>query len=205
MFKANFKLLILFVWVLAMTQAANGAVFICDKVGFFNHFLQENLALTGNCDDPDQSAMLRVAPRGLELTGLGDNPPILLNLNSDTLAAAKGIRQFGISGHTGKFSVANGSRLKVHLQNADGGSCDVIAKGGSRCIYEVLTTSCPTDLLVGDRVCAGCTAPAACKDFGNNVITVYVQGQPVIECNVTLKRVSARCLNCNGKAISPKD
>jgi len=205
MFKSSFKLLILFIWALTITQTASGAVFICDKVGFFNHFLQENLTLTGNCDDPDQSVMLRVAPRGLELTGLGNNPPIPLKLSSDTLATAKGINQFGISGHTGKFSIADGSTFNMHLENADGGKCDVIAKGGSRCLYDVVTTTCPTSLLVGDRVCMACTAPTPCKDYGNKIITVFVQGQPVIECNVTLQRVSAKCANCTGKAIAPKD
>lgn len=203
MFKINFKLLVLFFSALMIAQTANGAVLICEKVGFFSHFLQENLTLTGNCDDPDQSAMLRVAPGGLELTGLGDNPPIHLNLGSDMAATAKGIRQFGITGHNGKFIIVNGSKFKFHLQNADGGSCDVIAKGGSRCIYEVVTTSCPTDVLVGDRVCAGCVTP--CKDYGNNPVTFFVQGTPVIECDLTLKRVRKQCLTCTGKAISPKD
>ena len=157
MYSSKLKLLILFVWTLLIAQTAEGAVSICEKVGFFSHFLQENLVLTGNCEDPDQSVMLRLAPRGLELTGLGDNSPILLNLSSDTIANVKGINQFGIAGHTGKFIISSGSKFKIHLQNADGGSCDAIAKGGSRCAYEVVTTTCPTELLVGDRVCAGCS------------------------------------------------
>lgn len=202
MSKINFKAIGALFLALAMTQAANGAALICEEVGFFSLFLQENLTLTGNCDDPDQSAMLRVGPGGLELSGFGDNPPIPLSLGSDMRATAKGIDQFGISGHKGKFSILNGSKFNGHLENADGGSCDVIAKGGSRCIYEVVTTSCPTDLLVGDLVCAGCVTP--CKDYGNNPITVFVQGTPVFECDVTLKRVSKQCRNCTGKAISPK-
>lgn len=205
MARVNLKLLFLLVWALTSAQIAQGAVFICDKVGFFNQFLQENLALTGNCDDPDQSAMLRVGPRGLELTGLSDNPPILLNLNSDTVATGKDISQFGFGGHKGKFTIVNGSKFKVHLENSTGGNCDAIAKGGSRCVYEVVTTTCPTELLVGDKVCMGCTSPTPCKDYGDNVITVFVQGTPVIECNVTLKRVRRQCINCTGKAIAPKD
>lgn len=201
MFKISFKLLILFIWTLTIVQTANAAVFICEKVGFFNHFLQENLTLTGNCDDPDQSAMLRLAPRGLELTGLGNNPPILLNPGSDSVATARGIKQFGISGHTGKFTIANGSQFNGHLQNADGGSCDLIAKGGSRCSYTVLTSSCSA-LSVGDIVCAACAKP--CKDYGILPVTVYA-GKPVKECVVTLNRASSTCITCNGKPIAPKD
>lgn len=202
MFKLNFKLLILFVWALSIAPTVNAEMLLCNKIGFFSDFLQEKLPLTGNCDDPDQSVMLRLAPRGLELTGLGNNRPILLKLSSDTSATANGIKQFGISGHTGQFTLSEGAMLNIHLQNADGGNCDVIAKGGSRCVYEVATTTCALDLLIGDKVCAACATP--CKDY-SGPITVYVQGQPVRECTVTLKRVSTRCVNCTGKAIAPKE
>ncbi len=204
MVKLNVKLLLLVVLSLTIAQTVHAEPLLCNKIGFFSQFLQEKLTLTGNCDDADQSIMLRLAPRGLELTGLGKNRPILLKLNSDTSATAKGINQFGIGGHTGEIMLTDASTLNIYLANADGGNCGVIAKGGSRCVYDVTMTTCPTELLPGDKVCAGCTAPTSCVDYGNNVTTVFVQGTPVIECNVKLSRVRANCTTCNGKAIAPK-
>ncbi len=201
MLKLNFKLLILFIWTLSTAPTVNAETLLCNKIGFFSQFLQEKLPLTGNCDDPDHAVMLRLAPRGLELTGLGSNRPILLKLSSDTSATATGIKQFGISGHTGQFTLTNGAMLNIHLQNSSGGNCDVIAKGGSRCVYEVATTTCASELFIGDKVCTACSTP--CKDY-TGPITVYVQGQPVTECTVTLNRVSTQCTNCTGKTIAPK-
>lgn len=199
-----FKLLFPVVLSLTIVQTVNAETLLCNKIGFFSQFLQEKLTLTGNCDDSDQSVMLRLVPRGLELTGLGKNRPILLKLDSDNSATAKSINQFGINGHTGVFTLTDASTLNIHLQNTDGGNCDVIAKGGSRCVYEVTHATCASELLPGDKVCTGCTAPSPCVDYGNNIIRVYVQGTPVTECDVKLKRLSTNCFNCNGKAISPK-
>lgn len=211
MYKLILRLWVVWVWMLLASQPAHAVVNICEKTGFFSDFLQENLVLTGNCDDrnanglSDNKVLLRLKPRGLELTGLGVNPPILLKLSSDTESTIKNVTQFGITGHTGTLTVNSNAEIDIHLQNADGGNCDVIARGGSRCIYDVVTTSCPTQVLVGDKVCAGCTAPTACKDYGNQPMTFYVQGQPVFECNLTLSRVSTRCQTCNGLSISPKN
>lgn len=184
-------------------QPVAAEVLICNKIGFFEQFLQDDLALVGNCDDQD-TAMLVQTPGGLVLRGFGDNGDIPLNLKNDYRAVARGINQFGIPRHTATFNIRNASRLDIHVENNQGGSCDVIAKGGQRCVYEVVTTTCPLDLLVGDRVCMGCTRPTPCKDYGNQRFVVYA-GKPVKECTVSLKRLARACRNCNGKPITPKD
>jgi hypothetical protein len=203
MFTLRMTVLGLLVSLLPLGQSASAAVLICDDVGFFGDFLEETLPVTGTCDDPDQKVMVRHVPRGIELVGLGDNPPIKLNLLTDTSASAKNITQFGMAGHTMTARITKGSDIKLHLENNVGGSCDAIAKGGSRCIYEVTNTSCPTAVLIGDKVCAGCTNPTSCPDLSTPA-TYYVQGTPTFECNLTLTRVSTQCRNCTGLSISPK-
>ncbi|TAN49320.1 MAG: hypothetical protein EPN21_12380 [Methylococcaceae bacterium] len=204
MFKIKLSVLMLCLLALTTAQTSHAAAKVCTKTGFFNQFLLEQLKLTGNCDDPDLKVGLRMAPSGLQLTGLGINPPIPITILSDTQATASGIQQFGLGGHSARFDVINGSSFSLHLENEVGGNCDVIAKGGSRCIYEVVRSNCPSSLLPGDKVCAACTNPSPCPDYGSNLIPVWVQGTPVISCSVELSPVSSNCANCTGKSIAPK-
>lgn len=207
MSKLNFSISVFFLFALSLVKTAYGAVNICEDVGFFSLFLEEKLKLINNtCDDADNLVTIRVAPTGLQLIGLNGtstNAPIPLMLNTDGRATATGIKQFGVSGHNGTFTVKDGDQINIFLQNSTGGSCNAIAKGGSRCLYDVVTSSCPGNLIPGDRVCAACTAPKSCPDYGSNKITVFVQGTPVVKCDVTLTRVFAACGTCNGKSIVP--
>lgn len=174
---------------------------VCTKLGFFRMFLQENLTLTGNCDDPDKKMMITAGPNGLVLNKLGNNNPIPMRLDSDVKSSGSGITQFGKAGHTGTFEIMDGSHIKFFLQNSDGGRCDAIAAGGSRCLYNVVSATCASNLLPDDRVCMPCSSP--CKDYGNSTVEVWVQGTPTVKCTVKLTRVDSRCGTCNGKGIIP--
>lgn len=174
---------------------------ICKKTGFFVSFLREPLTITGSCDDPDHTAMVELGPTGLLLTGFGDNPPIPLSLTTDMRGTATGFRQFGVDDHDGTFKIVR-NQIEFDIHNQFGGSCAGIAKGGSRCIYEVTDSNCPTDVQVTDRMCGPCASP--CPDYSSTFTTIYAAGTPVIECSVKMKNVGSGCANCNARSFTPK-
>jgi hypothetical protein len=178
-------------------QELSSAVNVCADTGFFLLFLAENLTLSGNCDDADGKAQLRLTPRGLQLVGFGMNRPINLRLRSDVEARGGNITQFGVAGHTGIFKVTNGGTLTGDLSSTQG-SCTVIAAGGARCNYKVVTADAfCTNARPADIVCGPCTG--ACPkytDTGSH--DFYVSGTPTQKCSLSLQDLSATCAGCSG-------
>ena len=184
-------------------EVAYSQATICKKTGFFDHFLQEWMKLSGTCSNNYSFAYVGLGPGGLFLAFLNNNQNIPLELKNDITATADNVNLQGRPNSTVTVKVKKGSKAKVTISGG-GEDCNLTGRVIRNCKYTVLTTDC-TKIKRTEKICGPCEDP--CPDYGDESIEIFVTGtKPGTErCSARLRRANRKCIKCSGKMFSPVD
>lgn len=199
MFKKRFFVLI-FLLIALPAEVVYSEATICAETGFFLHFMNQWMNLTGTCNDRNGQLRVVLGPGGPEIEDFADNDNLRMKFKNDIKATAENVNLNGWPDNTLKVKILNASKFKGKVTGDV--NCSFVAKGGRSCAYTVTLSLC-SGVDRGDLLCAPCDPP--CKDYRDETITVFVQGRPTFECQVKLDREKRNCIPCRAKAIAVKE